>query len=182
AGVLARIVDLERYQKLHGKCDEKRRELKGQLEAIGNQLAGLREVTGEELAAAVAKIEEAEKAREEAQARIEQLQALELQARNWADRQKALAAARQKLATAESLLGTAVAIEKDYARLRELHDVLPPVGVIVTERGRIGESERKTERLAQAREAAADRRRTTEHALDQARKKLAALKKTLDED
>ena len=63
----------------------------------------------EELAAAVAKIEEAEAARATAQERIDTLVSLELQARNWADRQKALAAARQKLANAESLLGTAVA-------------------------------------------------------------------------
>ncbi len=32
AGVLARIVDLERYQKLHGKADDKRRALKSELE------------------------------------------------------------------------------------------------------------------------------------------------------
>src|SRR5262249_34722469 len=51
AGVLARIVDLERYQKLHGKADDKRKDLKGQLEAIANQLSGLREVTEEELSA-----------------------------------------------------------------------------------------------------------------------------------
>ncbi len=49
AGVLARIVDLERYQKLHAKADDKRKELKGQLESIANQLSGIREVTDEEL-------------------------------------------------------------------------------------------------------------------------------------
>src|SRR5581483_192978 len=32
AGVLARIVDLERYQKLYGKADDRRKDLKGQLE------------------------------------------------------------------------------------------------------------------------------------------------------
>ena len=51
-----------------------------------------------------------------------------------------------------------------------------------TERGRIGESERKTERLALERENAADRKRRTEHALDQGRRKLGALKVTLGED
>src|SRR5262249_21153254 len=65
AGVLARIVDLERYQKLHGKADDKRRELKGQLEAISNQLAGIREVTDEELSAASVRIAEAEDTRDE---------------------------------------------------------------------------------------------------------------------
>ena len=182
AGVLARIVDLERYQKLHGKADEKRRELKGQLEAIGNQLSGLRDVTDDELSAAVVRIDAAEQARDATQQRIEQLQAVEIQARNWADKQKNLAAVRQKLATAESLLGHAVAIEKDFARLKELRAVLPIVGPIVQERSRIGESERTTEKLTRDRDAAADRRRQIEHALDQARKKLTALKKTLDDD
>ena len=59
--------------------------------------------------------------------------------------------------------------------------MLPAVGTIVTERGRIGESERKTERLTASRRAADDRRQI-EHDVDQARKKLASLKKTLGED
>jgi len=54
--------------------------------------------------------------------------------------------------------------------------VLPSITTIVTERGRMGESERKTERLAMERENAADRRRRTEHALDQGRKKLGTLR------
>ena len=83
---------------------------------------------------------------------------------------------------AEAVLGHAVAIEKEYTRLRELRDVLPAVGVIVTERGRVNESERKSERLTKEREEKADARRVTEHALDQVRKKVAALKKTLGED
>ncbi|MDB5308967.1 MAG: sbcC [Gemmataceae bacterium] len=182
AGVLARIVDLERYQKLHARADEKRRELKGALEGIANQLAGLREVTDDELAAAVGRIDAAEVSRTQTQERIDQLNALELQARRWAEAQTRLAATRQKLTTAESLLGHAVAIEKDHARLRELRDVLPAVGTIVTERGRIGESDRKTDRLTKDRETRADLRRQIEHALDQARKKLVALKKTLAED
>ena len=180
--MLARIVDLERYQKLHAKADEKRRELKGQLEGVANQLAGLRDVTDDELAAAVARIEEAEAGRTLTQERIDQLHAAELQARRWAEAQSRLKLTRDKLATAESLLGHAVAIEKDFARLRELRDVLPAVGTIVTERGRIGESERKTEQLTKERETKADARRQTEHAVDQAKKKLAALKKTLAED
>lgn len=182
AGVLARIVDLERYQRLHGKADEKRKELKGSLDSIGNQLAGLRDVTDEEYAAAAARIEAAELARTQTQERIDRLHALELQARRWTEARARLAAVREKLKTAEGLLVYAVAIEKDFARLRELRDVLPAVTTIVSERGRVAESERHTERLTADREAKADARRQTEHALDQARKKLAALKKTLATD
>jgi DNA repair protein SbcC/Rad50 len=181
AGVLARIVDLERYQKLHSKADDRRRELKAQLESISNQLSGIREVTDEELNAAAARIEEAEQASTQVRERIDTLMSLEAQARRWDGIRKNLAATQTKLANAEAVLGHAVAIEKDFARLRELRDVLPAVGTIVTERGSIGESERKTERLTKQREDAAERRRTTENALEQDRKKRDALKKSLGE-
>jgi DNA repair exonuclease SbcCD ATPase subunit len=182
AGVLARIVDLERYQKLHGKADDKRRALKSELEGISNQLAGTKEVSAEEYAEVELRILTAEDARDDTQTRIDALNALELRARRWTDTLNKLAGVRLKLADAEKVLGTALAIEKDHTRLKELRDVLPAVNVIVTERGRIGESERKAEKLAKDREAAADRRAKTEHALDKGRKKLAALKKTLGED
>lgn len=182
AGVLARIVDLERYQKLHARSDDKRRELKGQLEGIANQLSGIREVSDEELAEANNRIEEVLQARTAIQERIESLDWLELQSRRWADAGSKLTATKAKLTNAEGLLGQAVAIEKEHKRLQELRDVLPAVGIIVTERGRIGESERKTEKLGRQREDTTDRRRQSEHALDQARRKLLALKKTLAED
>lgn len=182
AGVLAKIVDLERYQKLHAKADERRRELKGRLEGFANQLAGLRELTDEELAAAEVRIQTADGDRSEVLQRIERLDVLLIASRNWADKRKVLGTARDKLARAESLLGHAVAIERDFARLRELREVLPAITTIISERGRVQESERKTEQLAKEREARADSRRQSEHALDQSRQKLAALKKTLAED
>ena len=182
AGVLARIVDLERYQKLHAKSDDTRRELKGQLEGITNQLSGLRDVTDEELATAQKRIEDVQQTQTLVQVSIEKLGALELQSRRWVEANSRLAASQAKLANAESLLGDAVAIEKEYNRMRELRDVLPSVGAIVSERGRIAESERATEKLIRQREQMGERRRVSEHALEQARKKLAALKKTLAED
>ena len=182
AGVLARIVDLERYQKLHAKADERRRELKGRLDGLAGQLAGLRDVTDDELAAAESRIAAADGERIAVQQRIEQLDARLIEARNWADKQKTLAAARDKLAAHEGLLGHAVAIEREYARLRELRDVLPAATAIVTERGRVQESERRTEKLTRDRDAHADTRRQTEHALGQVRQKLDAHQKTLAED
>jgi DNA repair exonuclease SbcCD ATPase subunit len=182
AGVLARIVDLERFQKLHGRADEKRKALKAQLEGIANQLEGTRTVTDEELADAEAAIAAADEARTAAQHRIDTLVSLELQARGWDAAQKKLAAARAKLASAEGVLKHAVAIETEYHRLRELRDVLPAVTTIVTERGRISESERKTEKLRNEQELRTDDRRQAENKLDLARKKRLALKKTLDED
>jgi len=82
---LARIVDLERYQKLHAAADEKRKEGKLALELLSSQIAGLKLVTDEEFAAAGAKIDEVELCRTHSQARIDRLQAIELQSLRWVD-------------------------------------------------------------------------------------------------
>lgn len=182
AGVLARIVDLERYQKLHALADEKRRAAKLSVESLSNQLAGLKEVTDEEYAAATANIAAADAARAQAQKHIDRLQALELQALRWADAEDKLAAARDRLKTAEAILGNAVVIERDHTRLRELRDVLPAITIIVTDRTRIADSLRNSEKLGKEREAKADSRRQIENALIQARQKSASLKKTLTEN
>ena len=50
--VLASIVDLERYQRLHAKVDDRRRELKANSEAIGHRLDAVAAVSDDELATA----------------------------------------------------------------------------------------------------------------------------------
>src|SRR5262245_2885903 len=52
AEVLASIVDLERYQKLHEKADTRRKTLKGQVEALAGQWNAIPEVSDFELVAA----------------------------------------------------------------------------------------------------------------------------------
>ena len=79
-------------------------------------------------------------------------------------------------------MASAVAIEKEYARLRELRDVLPAVSTIVTERGRIRRIRAKDRAAHERPGERADTRRKTEHALEQSRQKRDNLKKTLSED
>src|SRR5581483_1345177 len=159
AEVLAGIVDLERYQRLHEKANARKLELKSKLEALAHQTEAVPDVSDLEYAAAGMRIEECEEARQQAQGKIDALMGLEAQARRWADTQARLAAARQKLTQAEALLGEAVKIEKQFARLSELRDVLPAVNTVVTVRGQFKESERKTERLLKDREEAQDHKR-----------------------
>ncbi len=184
AEVLAGIVDLERYQRLHEKANAQKLVLKSKLEALAHQQDAVPDVSDLEYAAAGMRIEECEEARQQAQGKIDALMGLEAQARRWADTQARLAAARQKLTQAEALLGEAVKIEKQFARLTELRDVLPAVNTVVTVRGQFKESERKTERLLKDREEAQDHKRRAEHDLDTAKKKREAVKKQLaaDED
>jgi DNA repair exonuclease SbcCD ATPase subunit len=175
-------VDLERYQRLHDKANARKLALKGQLEALSHQTAAVPEVSDMEVLAAANAIEDADEARTQAQARIDVLLDLEARARRWADTHARLAAAREKLRQAEAVLGEAVRIEAEYARLRELRDVLPAVFAVATTRAKMGESERRTERLVRDRADAQERRTAAEAALDQAKRKRASLQKTLAAD
>src|SRR5207248_3828983 len=58
--VLAGIVDLDRYRRLHDRADSSRKELKARVETLEHQLEGLPTITDEELATVDAKIAQAE--------------------------------------------------------------------------------------------------------------------------
>jgi exonuclease SbcC len=179
AEVLAGIVDLERYQRLHEKANARRLALKGQLESLTHQQAAIPEVSDLEYAAAVEAIELAGKRRSQTQKTIDTLQKLAEDARRWSDTQARLAASRDKLKQAESLLGESAKIEKAFARLQELKTVLSAVNTVIKERAKLQESERKTERLHKERIEAKTRHDEAEHNLEMAKKKRTNLQQTL---
>src|SRR5262249_37062844 len=99
--VLASIVDLERYERLHQKADEERKRLDGSLKTLSHRLESLPKVTAEELTAAQQGIVDAEKARDAARAEVERSRDLEFQAKTWGEVQNRLAQARQRWQQAE---------------------------------------------------------------------------------
>ncbi|HEY1380774.1 MAG TPA: SMC family ATPase [Gemmataceae bacterium] len=180
--VLAGIVDLDRYARLHARADDRRRELKAKHEALQHQLDALPDVTAEELAAADERIAATESSRAEAQAEVEWWQAAEYQARQWADLQAKAAALAQRWQQAQGLLAEAAAIERDAERARELTAVLPHLEAAVKQRGQIAESQRTAEGLAARHQAARERLAACEAASAQALQKRSALQKTTTAD
>jgi exonuclease SbcC len=189
AEVLAGIVDLERYQKLHEMANQRKLALKGQLEAISHQSNAVPEVTEAEYAEATLAIEAAEAELRAATDAIESLQKLESLARSWEEAETRLSESREKLKKAEYLLGSAVKIEQAHARLLELRSVLPAANAVVTTRTRLIESEQKTERLTRERDGAIQRQTLAEADGKTARQKRETLRlqiethqKTLEAD
>jgi exonuclease SbcC len=180
--VLASIVDLERYERLHDKADAKRKELKGKLDALSDRLAALPEVKAEEMAAAEENIRSTEEAREQARAEVERLRETERQSRDWIELQNKLAAARQRWERAGQLLKDAAAIERDVNRLSELREVLPRLREIVKQRGTIRDVELAAKGLLQEKEKAAEKLAGCEAALQQERDKRATLQKRIEAD
>jgi DNA repair exonuclease SbcCD ATPase subunit len=76
--VLADIVGLERYQRLHKKADDRRRALQAQTETLQQQLRGVPAVDVAELREADDRIQAAEAALAEAETEAERLQSLSL--------------------------------------------------------------------------------------------------------
>lgn len=182
AEVLAGIVDLERYQRLHETANARKLELRSRLEALTHQTAAVPDVSDLEYATAVIGIEEAEQARKDAQAEIDAFADLEAQARRWADATARHAAAEAKLRAAQHVLAEAVRIEARHARLRELRDVLPAVHTVVSKKAELRDSLAKSERFEKLRADAAERRTLAEHAQATAKAKRASLQATLAAD
>jgi exonuclease SbcC len=134
--VLARIVDLERYEQLHRKADDQRKNLEGQLKTLNQRLAALPAVPPLEVILADKRIEEAEATRGKARAEVERLQKLEYDARHWRELQQRLEQERARFHKAEALLKEAPEIEQAIARLRELREVLPRLNEITLLRGK----------------------------------------------
>jgi DNA repair exonuclease SbcCD ATPase subunit len=182
AEVLAGIVDLERYQKLHERANDRKLKHKGELDALGHQAAAVPEVGELEYAAAEAKVEGCEAGREQAAGGVDTALRREQAAARWADLQNRSAAAAAKLAKATGLLGEAVRIERQFHRLRELREVLPAVFTVVGKRAELVQSEVRSKKLQEDRLGQEDRRRQAEAAREQARQKRDAHRKQVEGD
>jgi DNA repair exonuclease SbcCD ATPase subunit len=180
--VLAGIVDLERYARLHQRADERRRELKARHEALQHQLAALPDVDPLELAAADGRIADTEAALQGARDEVERWQAAEFQARQWAGLQEKAAQLQQRWQQAQGLLSEAETIEREARRLQELTAVLPHLETVLKQRGQIAESQRTTERLLAGEQAAQEKLAVCDHALNQAVQKRTTVQKTMAAD
>jgi exonuclease SbcC len=179
AEVLASIVDLERYQRLHERADAERKKLKFKVEELQSQVNAVAEVSDVEIAAATNKIDDAEAALAAAHGEVERLQALEFQTRQWTEWQGKLAAVRTRKASAAQLIQEADRIEQQAARLKELRDALPHVDVIVQRRFEMRRSEETTKVLTDRQRELQGKQFDLEHELEQAQRRKAALEKSI---
>src|SRR4051812_7602505 len=182
AEVLASIVDLERYQKLHEKADTRRKALKARLEHVQGQAAGVPEVTDFELLAAENTIHDAEEERDTAAKEVERLQDLEFRARQWAELQGRLGGLRGRGDKQQAIIRESDAIEAAFTRLKDLRDVIPHILVIQEKQRALDESDRATTQLQALKTQSEEERARVEHALEMARKKRESHRKTLMQD
>lgn len=180
--VLAGIVDLERYEKLHKLADDQRRDRDSSLKNLHKRLEALPPISPAELIAAEEGIVVAEARRAAARAEVERLQGVEYQAREWVKLQGRLAEATERWQQARDLLGDADAIQAAVARLHELRDILPRMKDVHAQRARAHQAKQEIERLTKLRQERQADLAKREHALKQARDKRLSLQTLIAAD
>lgn len=180
--VLAGIVDLDRYVRLHGLADDRRRDLKAQAETLRHQIDVLPDVTAEEVSTADQRIAAAEAGRAEAQSEVERWQAVAFRAGQWAELMGKAAALSQRWRTAQVLMSEAAAIELDAERCHELANVLPHVETTIKQKAQLTECRRGVEALTAQRQGHLERLAVCEAASTQGQQKRHALQKSVATD
>jgi DNA repair exonuclease SbcCD ATPase subunit len=180
--VLASIVDLGRYEKLHQRADEKKKALDGAVKALSARLNAIPQVDPLELGASRMRVTEAEEAREAARAEVERWQKVQSQALLWQDLQARLGQARARHQRATQLLAQPAAIEAAHARLCELREVLPRLSEVVISRGQAGQAVELLGKLAQEKHRKEEQRKEREAAHRKADRNRAELQARADRD
>jgi DNA repair exonuclease SbcCD ATPase subunit len=173
--VLAGVVGLDRYQKLHERVEARRKEFLHQSKTLLQQLNGVRVVEDAELEEADQAIVAADGARRLAQAEVERLQVLEFQATRWVDLQAALAEVGRQWQAMQQLLADAETIERNWSRLCELRENLPRLADLVAQHDRIDASQRESERLTAERARVAGQIEQLDYGIEQVRQKRQVL-------
>lgn len=134
--ILAELMNLSRYEKLHLAAEEQRKAFRSVVETLEKQLLApnVRVVLDEELEEARTQLHDVEKAQEDAQESVERFSGYFVQARYWeageVERQKQC----EELQRAQKLLQREAEITSGFSELQELDAVLPSLKQFVEER------------------------------------------------
>ncbi len=125
--VLAGVVDLERYQRLAAKADDRRRGTESKCKVVEGQLGAIPEISVEQLRQAQQETVEAEATAKSQESEIERLRGIEAQVQRWAALEGRLVQARARLDQHQGLLSRRAKIESGVQRLGELRTSIPHV-------------------------------------------------------
>jgi exonuclease SbcC len=180
--VLADVVDLERYIRLHARVDDRRKALKSQLEVLRNQLIGLPVVTAADLTAAQEREKNAETVRKQAAEAVDALRAVELAAHRWAELQRRVAELKDRRSRNEQIITRSVEVERDAARLRELNAVIPLAEKLLTASSGVATAQRNLVELERQAATANEKFTALSGTVDQLNRQRESLQKYAELD
>jgi exonuclease SbcC len=180
--VLAGIVDLQRYERLHERAREHCRQWENQVEQLRGRLSQLPEIPPLEIESVAQAIQEAEVACQQANAELERLEKMLAQAQRWSDLERERRRIQQQLREAQDLLREADALECAWQRYQELKALLPLVESFLQQRQCLQETQREVQRLQNQLQQLAEQVHQAQHDCEATQKQCNQLEKSLEED
>ena len=144
--IIAGIVDLESYRRLHKLADARRQHKKARAESLRDQLEAMPVIEPAAIEQAVSQLDETEQARSVAEVEWKRLVNLQAQAVTWLDLVGRLEKAGAKREQARHLVADSAAIDRDCARLKALDAALPALRGAIERRRKIEGSEAEARR------------------------------------
>lgn len=170
--MLASIIDLDRYARLHDRAAAERRQLENQAEVLRIQLEGTPEVTPEQVQSANDAIAAAEVVVQTAQTELDRLREVESAARHWAELCHGMQQVSSEAERLKALLAQAESIRREGERWRELTPLVPALQRVLRAREALEQAAQSQKQLAAEQEAQATEAQAGEQALAQVVQKL----------
>ncbi|HEY7544969.1 MAG TPA: SMC family ATPase, partial [Blastocatellia bacterium] len=145
--ILSELIDLSVYRRLHEIADEKRSGYKGQLDHLSHRFRNEADISKEDLESARRELEKADEKWKEAQARVDQLNKLLEQAKQWEQINGEMDRCQEEMKWTQSLLSRREEITSGYEKFQALDKWIKPLGAIIEQRQRRDECIQRQERL-----------------------------------
>jgi exonuclease SbcC len=145
--ILFDLMNLSVYERLHEIADERRADYNSQFNHLSKRFRNEASVSEEDLEAARKRAEKTDEAWKEAQARVDQLNKLLEQARQWEQITQEMNRFQEEIERAQSLLDREEEISSGHEKFQALDKWIKPLGAIIEQRQRVDQCAKREEEL-----------------------------------
>lgn len=148
--ILKQVIDISAYERLHEQADKLRKETDGEFKGLEKQLSNIPLVSDEELQVAKEKLNQAKNNYQTIQDKVEKLNQLIQQAKQWEQLQQQIKEQNNKKQELQQLIDRFGEITTNFNRLEELKSVIPKIQSIITAKERLINTDREINKIEQS--------------------------------
>lgn len=141
--ILKQVIDLSAYERLHEQADKLRKEADGEFKGLEKQLSNIPSVSNEQLQVAQEKLNQAKNNYQVIQDKVEKLNQLIQQAKQWEQLQQQISEQQNKKQELQQLIDRSEKITTNFNRLEELRSVIPKIQSIIVDKERLTNTQQK---------------------------------------
>ena len=147
--ILKQIIDLSAYEQLHDRADNLRKQSEGEYKTLTRQLEDIETATPEQLQLAQQELDRAKKEWQAIQERVEKLNQLIPQAKQWDQLQQQIEQEQTKKQKLQQLIDRSEEITNNFNRLEELRFVIPKFSNIIDTQERLNKTKLEIVKIEQ---------------------------------